>query len=54
MTQRPNILFCIADDQSWPHASAYGCPWVTNPEQEQRVKKRFRIAKEKGIFFKSN
>ena len=31
MTQRPNILFCIADDQSWPHASAYGCPWVNTP-----------------------
>ncbi len=22
--KRPNILFCIADDQSYPHASAYG------------------------------
>ena len=22
--QRPNILFAIADDQSWPHAGAYG------------------------------
>ena len=22
--QRPNILFCIADDWGWPHASAYG------------------------------
>ena len=21
---RPNILFCLADDQSYPHASAYG------------------------------
>ena len=27
---------------------------VTNPEQEQRVKERFRIARETGTFFKSN
>ena len=26
--ERPNILFCIADDQSFPHAGAYGCEWV--------------------------
>ncbi len=24
MTDRPNILFAIADDWSWPHAGAYG------------------------------
>jgi len=28
---RPNILFCIADDQSFPHAGAYGCDWVKTP-----------------------
>ncbi|MEM6689825.1 MAG: sulfatase [Planctomycetota bacterium] len=28
---RPNILFCIADDASYPHMSAYGCEWVTTP-----------------------
>jgi len=28
---RPNILFCIADDQSYPHASAYGCKFVRTP-----------------------
>lgn len=28
---RPNILFCIADDWSWPHASAYGDPVVKTP-----------------------
>ena len=28
---RPNILFCIADDASWPHMSAYGCEWVQTP-----------------------
>ncbi|MCR9197420.1 MAG: sulfatase [Planctomycetaceae bacterium] len=29
--QRPNILFCISDDQSWMHAGAYGCGWVNTP-----------------------
>lgn len=29
--ERPNILFCIADDQSFPHAGAYGCKWVKTP-----------------------
>ena len=29
--RRPNILFCISDDQSYPHASVYGCPWVKTP-----------------------
>lgn len=28
---RPNILFCIADDASYPHMSAYGCSWVKTP-----------------------
>jgi len=28
---RPNILFCIADDWGWPHASAYGDPVVKTP-----------------------
>ncbi len=28
---RPNILFCIADDQSFPHAGAYGCKWIKTP-----------------------
>ncbi|MBN1557259.1 MAG: sulfatase, partial [Lentisphaerae bacterium] len=28
---RPHILFCIADDASFPHMSAYGCPWVKTP-----------------------
>lgn len=28
---RPNILFCISDDQSWPHASAYGEPVIQTP-----------------------
>lgn len=29
--KRPNILFAIADDQSFPHAGAYGCEWVATP-----------------------
>lgn len=28
---RPNILFCIADDWSWIHAGAYGDPVVKTP-----------------------
>jgi len=28
---RPNILFCIADDWGFPHATAYGCSWVKTP-----------------------
>lgn len=27
----PNILFVISDDQSFPHASAYGAKWVKTP-----------------------
>jgi len=39
----PNILFCIADDATWKHMSAYGCEWVRTPSFD-------RIAKE-GILF---
>lgn len=28
---RPNILIAIADDQSYPHASAYGSTWINTP-----------------------
>ncbi len=28
---RPNILFCIADDWGWPHAGSYGDPVVKTP-----------------------
>jgi N-sulfoglucosamine sulfohydrolase len=28
---RPNILFAIADDWSFGHATAYGCSWVKTP-----------------------
>lgn len=30
-SDRPNILFCIADDWSWPHAGAYGDKVVKTP-----------------------
>ena len=41
--QKPNILFCIADDASYPHMGAYGCSWVKTPAFD-------RVAKE-GILF---
>lgn len=30
-THRPNILFAVADDASFPHMGAYGCSWVNTP-----------------------
>ena len=41
--ERPNILFCIADDASFPHMGAYGCSWVDTPGFD-------RVA-EQGILF---
>lgn len=29
--KRPNILFCLADDVSYPYWGAYGCSWVRTP-----------------------
>ncbi|MHC4994952.1 MAG: sulfatase family protein, partial [Planctomycetota bacterium] len=40
---RPNILFCIADDWSYPHAGAYGTGWVKTPAFD-------RVARE-GLLF---
>jgi N-sulfoglucosamine sulfohydrolase len=40
---RPNILFCIADDWGWPHAGAYGDPVVKTPTFD-------RIAAEGALF----
>src|SRR5690554_7596235 len=28
---RPNILFCVADDASYPLMGAYGCDWIKTP-----------------------
>lgn len=39
----PNILFAVADDWSYGHAGAYGCPWVRTPAMD-------RVARE-GILF---
>jgi N-sulfoglucosamine sulfohydrolase len=41
--ERPNILFCIADDWSQEHAGAYGCRWVETPSFD-------RVARE-GVLF---
>jgi N-sulfoglucosamine sulfohydrolase len=40
---RPNILFAIADDASYPHFGAYGARWVETPSFD-------RVARE-GILF---
>lgn len=33
--ERPNILFCMADDWGWPHAGAYGDDVVNTPHFDQ-------------------
>lgn len=40
---RPNILVAISDDQSWPHASAYGSRMVVTPHFD-------RVAREGMLF----
>ena len=37
--EKPNILFVISDDQSYPHTSAYGCPFVRTPGFDQVAQK---------------
>lgn len=41
--KRPNILFAVSDDQSWPHASGLGCTFVKTPSFD-------RVARE-GVLF---
>lgn len=41
--KQPNILFCIADDASFPHMGAYGTKWISTPGFDE-------IARE-GILF---
>ncbi|MCA9270366.1 MAG: sulfatase-like hydrolase/transferase, partial [Planctomycetales bacterium] len=36
--RRPNILFAIADDASYPHMGAYGCGWVKTPAFDRVAK----------------
>lgn len=43
VTPRPNVLFVISDDQSWPHAGAYGYKAARTPAFD-------RIARE-GVLF---
>ncbi len=35
---RPNILFAIADDASYPHMGAYGTEWISTPAFDQVAK----------------
>ena len=42
---RPNIVFCMADDWSWPHAGILGDPGVKTPQFD-------RIARE-GVLFEN-
>jgi N-sulfoglucosamine sulfohydrolase len=41
--KRPNILFAVADDWSWPHASISGCPELHTPAFD-------RVAREGCLF----
>ena len=34
-SDRPNILFCLADDAAFKYLSAYGCKWVNTPAFDQ-------------------
>ncbi len=43
LSQRPNILIAISDDQSHPYASAYGCSGIETPA--------FDAIAEKGVLF---
>ena len=45
--EKPNILFCIADDWGWPHAGSYGDPVVKTPAFDQ-------LAKEGVLFHQAN
>ena len=45
VAKRPNILSVISDDQSYPHASAYGCRGIRTPGFA-------RVAK-RGVLFRT-
>jgi len=38
MAKRPNILFAISDDQSYPHTSAYACRGIRTPSFDHVAK----------------
>jgi N-sulfoglucosamine sulfohydrolase len=42
---RPNILFCLGDNYSWPHLAPYGCNAIRSPNFD-------RIARE-GVLFRN-
>ena len=41
--QRPNILFCISDDQSYAHTGANGDPVVKTPAFDRVAKEGIRF-----------
>ena len=41
--ERPNILFAIADDWSYGHASAYGSEWVQTPSFDRLAREGFVV-----------
>ena len=43
--QRPNILFCIADDASFHHFGANGCSWVNTPAFDRVANEGVRFAR---------
>jgi arylsulfatase A-like enzyme len=42
-SSRPNILFAIADDWSWPHAGAYGDRTVATPTIDRVAREGVRF-----------
>ncbi len=38
-SDRPNILFCLADDAAYKYLSVYGCKWVNTPAFDQVARK---------------
>lgn len=43
LSSRPNILFCLADDASFPFMSAYGCTWVNTPAFDRIARNGLRF-----------
>lgn len=44
-SQRPNILFCIADDASYAHMGANGCSWVSTPGFDRVAREGLRFSR---------
>lgn len=42
--KRPNFLVAVADDWAWPHAGAYGCPFVKTPSFDRVCREGVRFA----------